>query len=188
MKRLNLVGQKFNQLTVLSFVELNTRHESMFSCLCDCGNVKEISGANLKSQETKSCGCLKGGPPRGPKEIKSEQQLYPSEYHSYTGAKGRCNNINNAKYFDYGGRGIEFRFNSFSEFLKEVRPKPTPEHTLDRKNNDGHYEIGNVRWSTPLEQGKNKRKRSADGISADILVAYAKSVMGEYYPKGAYGN
>lgn len=77
------------------------------------------------------------------------------EYNSYTLAKSRCNNPNNKKYPRYGGRGIEFRFNSFEEFLTEVGLKPTPKHTIDRIDNDGHYEIGNVKWSTPKEQQNN---------------------------------
>lgn len=52
--------------------------------------------------------------------------------------------------------------------------------TLDRKNNNGHYEKGNVKWSTPKEQGNNRRKRSVQRLHEDLLVAHAKQAMGEY--------
>lgn len=81
-----------------------------------------------------------------------------SEYTAYTSAKGRCNNPNNNRYKDYGGRGIEFRFTDFEEFYAEVGDKPSPKHSLDRIDNDGHYEKGNVRWATPIEQGRNRQK------------------------------
>lgn len=44
--------------------------------------------------------------------------------------------------------------------------------TLDRKDANGHYEPGNVRWATPLEQGNNKRKFGALGsFTTEELLA-----------------
>lgn len=76
---------------------------------------------------------------------------------AFHGAKARCTNPKEPCYPRYGGRGIEFRFDSFEEFFVEVGPKPTPEHSLDRKDVDGHYEPGNVRWATQEEQQRNRR-------------------------------
>lgn len=69
------------------------------------------------------------------------------EYKSYSHAKSRCTNSNEDAFPHYGGRGIEFRFNSFEEFFSELGPKPEPKHkySVDRIDNDGHYEPGNVR-------------------------------------------
>lgn len=47
---------------------------------------------------------------------------------------------------------------SFEQFYEHLGPRPTPKHSVDRKNNDGNYELGNVRWATKSEQMKNKRK------------------------------
>lgn len=71
-------------------------------------------------------------------------------------AKTRCFDPNNAHFDRYGGRGIamckEWR-HDFAAFLAHVGPKPTPQHSLDRwPNNDGNYEVGNVRWATRKEQ------------------------------------
>lgn len=76
-------------------------------------------------------------------------------YNSYMMAKDRCRNHKSKKYKDYGGRGIEFRFNSFAEFFAHLGQKPTPLHSLDRIDNEGHYEMGNVRWATKSEQMSN---------------------------------
>ena len=89
------------------------------------------------------------------------------EYNSYFGAKQRCQYKNHIGYARYGGRGIEFRFASFAQFLEEVGRKPTPEHSLDRIDNDGHYEPGNVRWATRIEQMRNtvSKKTLKNGLA-----------------------
>ena len=78
------------------------------------------------------------------------------EYAVYSTAKARCRNPNGKYYKDYGGRGIEFRFTSFEEFYAELGPRPEG-MTLDRKDNNGHYEPGNVRWATYTQQVLNRR-------------------------------
>ena len=77
------------------------------------------------------------------------------EYNSYKAAYKRCNNPNSISYDHYKSRGIEFRFNSFTEWWAELGRKPTSLHTVDRINNRGHYEVGNVRWATRLQQSTN---------------------------------
>ncbi len=80
-----------------------------------------------------------------------------AEYRAFYSAFGRCRNPQHPDYVNYGGRGIQFKFESFADFLDCIGPKPTPQHSLDRMNNGGHYERGNVRWSTPAEQAANRR-------------------------------
>jgi hypothetical protein len=83
----------------------------------------------------------------------------PPEYNSYMAAKMRCRNPNYEHYQCYGGRGIEFRFSSFQEFLACVGPKPSKRHSLDRyPDKNGHYEAGNLRWATKKQQTKNRRR------------------------------
>lgn len=54
----NLLGQRFGRLTVLSRAENCIRQESVWICRCDCGNEKPVSNRHLASKNTKSCGCL----------------------------------------------------------------------------------------------------------------------------------
>lgn len=79
-------------------------------------------------------------------------------YVSYEKAKERCENPNVINYKWYGGRGIEFRFASFQEFLAEIGERPSKEYSVDRIDVNGHYEKGNVRWVTKNIQAQNKRK------------------------------
>ena len=76
-------------------------------------------------------------------------------------AKQRCTNKNDVGYKNYGARGIEFRFPSAPEFctwiLDNLGHRPTPLHTIDRIDNDKHYEPGNLRWATHSEQCYNRR-------------------------------
>jgi len=79
------------------------------------------------------------------------------EYQAYAGAKHRCTNPNNKEFPHYGGRGIRFRFTSFEQFFATLGPRPR-EMSLDRINNNGNYEPGNVRWASSSQQQRNRRK------------------------------
>jgi hypothetical protein len=72
----------------------------------------------------------------------------------------RCTNPIDAAYKDYGGRGISVcqRWaDSFEAFYADVGDPPAPGLSLDRIDNDGGYEPGNVRWATWSEQILNRR-------------------------------
>lgn len=77
----------------------------------------------------------------------------------FTTLKKRCTDPKGKDYSNYGGRGILFLFLTFEEFYRELGPRPSRKHTVDRKNNDGNYEAGNIRWTTRKEQNANQRKR-----------------------------
>lgn len=80
-------------------------------------------------------------------------------YHSWVGMKTRCLDVSNKAYLKYGGRGIRMHsqwVDSFESFLAYMGPKPTKLHSIDRIDNNGNYEPGNVRWALPVVQQRNK--------------------------------
>jgi hypothetical protein len=84
------------------------------------------------------------------------------EYSAFLNAKARCScKPGSPNYEDYAGRGIRFLFDSFEQFYKELGPKPSPNMLLDRINNDGNYEPGNVQWATAGWSKTNQRMTTA---------------------------
>ncbi len=88
-------------------------------------------------------------------------------------AKGRCYNPTDKRYRLHGGRGIqmcEAWRNNFEQFLADIGPRPA--HTsLDRRDNNGHYEPGNARWATAKEQGRNQQRTQRfvyDGLALTL--------------------
>lgn len=89
------------------------------------------------------------------------------EYVAYINAMMRCTNKSREDWANYGGRGIEFRFTSFVDFLAVIGKRPSRKHTLDRIENNGHYEVGNIRWATRTQQNRNQRPKRLDGYRSE---------------------
>lgn len=96
---------------------------------------------------------------RRPNTHKSEMWLIP-EFRSWQAMIRRCTDKKYSCYKRYGGRGItvcDRWLNSFEDYFSDIGPRPSITHTIDRSNNDGNYEPGNVRWATKSEQTNNRR-------------------------------
>jgi hypothetical protein len=156
-----------------AYTWLMRNHSVFWLCVCDCGTLKQIPRGSLTSGGSRSCGCLRrqlhlrrsfrhGGSKEGAR--------WP-EYLIFRGAMARCRNKKNSHFKHYGGRGIKFLFRDFNQFINEVGMRPSPKHSIDRINNDGNYEPGNVRWATAKEQIDNRRVKYLKDFSTEQLLA-----------------
>ena len=75
--------------------------------------------------------------------------------------KNRCAPPSCDSFKYYGARGVAVcaRWLNFENFLADMGPKPSSQHSIDRIDPNGHYEPGNCRWATASEQGQNKRPK-----------------------------
>lgn len=162
--KIPLVGKRFGRLVVIK--EYPRTRPRRFPCLCrcDCGVVCRVMGAELRIGDTKSCGCLRREVTGRRFTTHGEAGKIPSnrtpEYRAWQEMKRRCYLTTNKRYGDWGGRGIRVCdewLNNFPAFLAHVGRRPSKTHSLDRIENDGHYEPGNVRWATLEEQRRNRR-------------------------------
>lgn len=148
----NLIGKRYWRLVVVECAG-SVRGHAYWKCQCDCGKEKCVSTGNLP--RTKSCGCYQH------EFCKTHGQHGRPEYRIWAAMLSRCFNKRNRGWKNYGGRGITVcpAWKSFSEFFSAMGARPTRKHTLDRIDNDGNYEPGNVRWATRKIQARNTRRQ-----------------------------
>ena len=130
---------------------------------CACGNEKALAARSVRNGRVKSCGCLNN-------ELRQQRNIKhgltyrnaetPDIYWLWCAMKQRCENTKNISYPYYGGVGTSVcsRWkDSFVLFRKDMGPRPSKAHSIDRINPFGNYEPGNCRWATPAEQMRNMR-------------------------------
>lgn len=122
-------------------------------CGCGCGQETKL----VKITDVRR-GIVKGEPRRFLQGHNRRGVFHEIEYYAFYAARRRCTNPDDGSYHNYGARGIEFRFTDFKEFFEHLGLRPNEGYTLDRIDNNRHYEIGNVRWATWSENLRNRRK------------------------------
>jgi hypothetical protein len=177
----NLLGGQFGRLTVVE--KTNKRGSSgavFWKCLCECGKTKDVSSSCLRTEQTKSCGCLFLDMAAAKGKAKHKHGMTnTSTYRSWGGMKQRCYNPNNKKYHRYGALGItvcDEWFNSFQKFLDDMGECPKG-MSIDRIDVSNGYYKENCRWATQKEQQNN---RSNNVI---ITVGESPMTMSEYCSK-----
>lgn len=150
-----MIGQKFHDLTVLGHAP-SIKRRRYFVCLCVCGSTTVTTGTRLRSGKTKSCGCRRA---RNMRAVATKHGWagHPL-YVRWVQMHNRCYDPRHNRYYRYGARGIRVcdRWHDFNLYLADVHAGYVPGLTLDRIDNDGHYEPGNMRWASYRVQARNR--------------------------------
>lgn len=171
----NLSGGVFGRLTVMRSCGKDKYRHTLYVCRCECGNMIVVSGNQLTSGHTKSCGCLRTenvSKARLKHGATGDHTNVERLYKIWVGMRQRCNNPCNKAFKYYGRKGVRVckeweDYNSFKTWALENGYNADAcfgECTIDRINPFGNYEPKNCRWITLTEQAKNKRK-SYESIS-----------------------
>lgn len=162
---IDLTGRNYGRLTVLRRVA-----PEEWACRCSCGKEHKVRGGHLRQSRIRSCGCLA-------RALKTTHGLHKTKvYTAAVYAKTRCSpSYRDAQ--DYFGRGIRFfpqfdgRVGLAAQWISDNLGWPVPwlELSLDRIDNNGNYEPGNLRWASPLEQLRNTRLHSLDRFTDEEI-------------------
>lgn len=163
-----LKGIKYGLLTILSESDIKINNRATAKCICDCGNVFNVSLNNLRIGNTNSCGCIRL---KKPNNLTHNLRKHPI-YSVWANVKQRCFNEKFIKYSDYGGRGIGIDenwkndFKSFYNWCLQNGYKKGLE--IDRIDNNGNYEPSNCRFSSRSENMNNTRHNTIIEYKGEI--------------------
>lgn len=171
MRFIDLAGQPFGRLLVISRAKNTKDGKPRWLCRCACGATLIVRSSDLKSGATVSCSCHRREAASKRWKKHGEARKITTEYRIWNNAKSRCFLPTNRAYKNYGARGVVMCSawrESFPAFLQDMgrRPKGL---TLNRRNNSGNYSCGkcqqcieqgwpaNCFWATWFEQANNRR-------------------------------
>ena len=146
------MGQRFGSWTVLleRAKKIKNGKKSMETyalCKCDCGRIKAVQTHHLRNKSSTRCSNCNRSTKHG-----LARTYLASTIHNI---RQRCNNPSCPDYPWYGAKGRECRLNGPQDILDDIGHRPTPKHSVDRIDTEGHYEKGNIRWATKPEQSRN---------------------------------
>ena len=161
-KIVKMVGKKFGRLTVLEFLG-SKRNRRRFLCVCECSKRTIVTGPDLRRGSQVSCGCYRNERiTRYGKSSAKHGMSKTGVYRSWFAMHDRCYKEYSPSYKWYGAKDVSVceRWKKFENFYEDMGDRPDGQ-TLDRINPYGNYEPSNCKWSTPLEQHKNRRNNDS---------------------------
>lgn len=173
----DLTGQKFSRLTVVKRAP-NKGSQTQWFCQCECGICKSVARSALLGGLTKSCGCLNAEAmqTRGTHRMSSTP-----EYKVWKTMNQRCGNPQTPGFAKYGAKGIKVckRWSfSFENFIADMGLRPSPKHSLERKNNAKGYTPANCCWATATTQARNRGPAKTKSLK--IVGVYFNKGMGKF--------
>jgi hypothetical protein len=180
-KLIDTIGRRFGRLVAIRVVGKSARGNVLWECRCDCTNICVVSGCDLRSGHTCSCGCLvKWTLVCPPKHGHARHGRLHPLYNTWVAMRKRCNNPDHKSYKDYGRRGIQVceRWDNdpvvfIDDILSSIGLRPSGK-VLDRINNEGNYEPGNVRWVTPKVSANNRRLPTTKGGRSGVQGVHSR--------------
>lgn len=166
-------------------VSVSCSGDGFWNFLCDCGALLRTRVSSVRSGSTTSCGCRSHECLDAGRDQTTHGLSKLPEYQIWAAMKRRCFNPHSADYVRYGGRGItvcDAWKGDFPAFFAAVGLRPSPAHSLDRDDVNGHYEPGNVCWATPKQQARNRRhQRVVSYAGRSMTLAEACEIAGVDY-------
>jgi hypothetical protein len=181
---IDLSGRVFGLLTVIGRNPVSLkRHNAVFArwdCRCACGKTVAVLTNNLKTGHTQSCGC------RQPEVARITNTTHghtthgkvSPEYQRWLRTLDRCYNPKNCGFHNYGGRNIHvfplwrIAFQPYCDYLHSIGFSGAPGQSVDRIDNNGHYEPGNLRVTNHKGQMRNTRtNRLVTAFGQTLCVA-----------------
>ena len=176
---IDISGQRFNRLLAVRKTDKRVCKHVIWEFLCDCGKTHFAAATEAKRGQTTSCGCALIDFLTSTKATHGETRggARTSLYTIWNAMLKRCSSPTCAEYKYYGGRGIRVcdQWHDFANFKSDMWPRPTGK-SIDRIDNNGHYEPGNCRWATSKEQGANRRstRRITIGKDTHCIAEWAR--------------
>lgn len=167
---IDMTGKHYGRYTVLEYAGQNKDHKAVWKCRCDCGVIKNVTGKDLRSGNTKSCGCYNF-------EKRSENPALWKPVHGlsnhplmqvWADVKQRCYNEKSKAYKWYGERGVKLcedwmAFKNFYDWA--IKNGYKSGLTLDRIDPNGDYSPDNCRWVNMKIQQNNRRNNKLLNIN-----------------------
>jgi hypothetical protein len=154
----DLTGQDFDAWHVIRRGPNDQRSRAQWICQCVCGTIRTVDGTSLRRRLSKSCGCVRDIATGN--RVRTHGMVHSSEYKIWSMMRRRCSDPSVINYHNYGGRGITVcsAWNtSFEAFYHDMGPRPSPNHTLERVDNNLGYTPDNTIWLLASLQNYNKR-------------------------------